>query len=313
MKKKSFILLVGLAFSLLISCGKKNDPKPSSSSGPTMELVKSKGSVTVDTTVKPGTTIKIVFLAKKGSSDLKAISIKEDGTPTSDPYNFLPDLNMLNKVSPILDSVTFTSTTSTSGTKTFSFTVTAANGDVATKSVKVTYFDAVTSTTKQDVVSLNDSTANHSSFPVGGFYSLSRKPLNFTGSYLESEAGSYASYIDFCYIHNYTTYEQFLAAPSDEASKEVYPSLKNWSVTNATKFVETTLTVDQYKNATGSDIEAFAKEAGVENGSTKILLRKNNGVRYIYAMKTASGKYALIDPYFFDTSQGIAINVKMVK
>lgn len=314
-----FLLGVIFATLLLGSCKKKKDDEPSPSSNPNssvnapkLEFIKKSGSVTADTTITPGKSATIVYKIDKGNSDIKTIKVNIDGKP-SGVWDYFDDLTLFALEYPLTDSIKVNSTKSTTGTKEVTFEVTAINGETTKKSINVTFFDPISSTTSVDIISLNDSSSNSAIYyKVGGFYSLSKRPLNIGYTYLESEASSVKQLIDFCYV--YDSNKDYLVSPSDAMAQSVYPSVKNWSVKNTTKFVATNLTIDQYKNATGDQIVQYAKDAGIESGAAKTEIKKNGSTVVIYAMKTSGGKYALINPYSLSSGyQGIAIEIKKVK
>lgn len=228
----------------------------------------------------------IVFEMKKTGAAMKMANVYENGAlSNSFSENYFDDLSLLDKQNNIYDSIPVRYTKGVDSVI-YKFTVKTTDNQYIEKNFKVRFYDAVSATTISSYVTMDDTSNVHEPYPGSNFFSLSK----IKGFY-QTNANASSSQVDFAYIYDKNSSNpQTLCSPTDAKAQAVYPFIKTWSTINSTKFIKTSLTTAQYKAATGADVITYAKNAGVDNGSSSVTIESGT----VCAVKTTSGEYALV-------------------
>jgi hypothetical protein len=189
---------------------------------------------------------------------------------------------------------------STAGVEKIEFKVTDKDGQSATKSLQIT-------------TELGTTPINTFAMKILGSYQSATGSsfASIDGSvYTLPEAFANQAKVDFLYWYGAST-QATIGAPDDPKANEVYTGvngLPNWTTKNATRFVETTVTVAEFDAITDGNVLAT-----LAAGATTLSHMGSLAVNTVFAFKTQSGKYGLIkvDAIVTGASGDITIDVKV--
>jgi len=272
MKKLTFAISILLISTLpfFSSCGTDGDATP-----PSIMFNAAPGYTTSDVTVPANTQVKIGIIASSTSAKLTNIKITQtvnssqttvhDSTFSSDSYS----INFNVKAA------------SQAGTATFTFKITAADGESAEISLSITTTAGPITSYSQKILGSYDNTTTGSSFASanGTVYSL-------------ADAKTNASKIDWMYYYGSASNLATLVAPVDATASTVFSGTNgpaNWTVRNDTKFAKVTLPAGvTWENIT-TDAEIIPLATGLTETKVNMLT-----VGQIVSFKTITGKMGLI-------------------
>ncbi len=172
------------------------------------------------------------------------------------------------------------------GTDSFIFTITDAEGETAEVSLDIT-----TEITYGPLNVFEDITLGDKDNAIGSSFA------SLDGTvYTLAEAKENSDKIDIVYYYGATN-KATICAPSDPTAAEVYNNpdvgVASWATRNATKFIETTVTADEF-DAIPADNDTQVIEIATGADQSLVTNLDHDGAPVVLGFETATGKKGLI-------------------
>lgn len=246
--------------------------------------------------VAPGNSITVKWVANKGDAGMNTFAVVKDGANFAGYNSGSPKTLAGTQRDSYQDSIVI----DLAGKYVFRVTDVDGNSDDLTLNVTAQGDPGINSYTAV-LMGAQDNTT------YGSFYDAESNTV-----YMIADAKTNAAAVDIVYFYGATNLAT-LAAPSDQASQDVYnqstSGIQTWSVKNATMFKTTSLT--------GSDFNAVATSADINTHASGGTATKANLLASgeVVAFETVGGKKGLVHIGAITTGANgsITLNVKIQK
>lgn len=267
MKKIVYLFVALLTVSVFSSCSKDDDPV----GPPNLNFLGGDEYVDTDAVIEVNTTFKVGIAATENAETGQKLSTLKL-TRTINETAFIDTTFNINDSQYNID---FTFNSQAAGmVEVIEFTLTDKGGQVAQKSLTITYEEAAVNVNKNMGVTMGSHNDDN-----GSFYSTTTKQVfNITDATANQENVDFLFYLGAV---NGST----IASPADEDANTVY-SIQDWTTKNNTLFASTDITVEAFDNI--GDTYTFPEFTGTDTGITEL---ENN---MVIMFKTAGEKMGLI-------------------
>jgi hypothetical protein len=268
MRKLNVFLIAALAVvTIMSSCKKDDDPV----GPPTLNFIGGEGFVDTDATIAVNTIFKVGIAATSNAETSEKLSSLRL-TRTVDGTAFIDTTFTINENT---FNINFEFNAQQDGVvETIAFVLTDKAGQMAEKSLTITYDMIYTGVTKHSDVTMGSYNDDYGSFYASGTNTV----------YSKADATSNQSMIDFIFYLGATN-GSTIASPADNEAAGVF-EIQGWTTKNATLFAETDITAEDFA-AIGTEYD-FPEFSGDLTDVNQIEMGN------VFMFKTVENKLGLI-------------------